>query len=110
MVTWKTVQFNGLIEIIDQSEAAIRAFPLMSMAHDPHTSSSNSNRSDTRSRFPARVTGLAAISISDEITFIPGARPIQTLSRNDWKWGCFRRLNFLRRTDLLLILVWSLGG
>src|SRR5713101_4214210 len=48
---------------------------------------------------PSRVTGLAAISISEEITFMPGCHASSNSSQYDLEVGVFWRL-ILRRTDL----------
>ena len=51
----------------------MRAWPLMSMAQAPQTSSRQLESSVTGVVFlPSLVTGLAAMSISDEVTFMPG--------------------------------------
>src|SRR5258707_15593659 len=51
---------------------------------------------------PSRVTGLAAISIRDEITFMPGCQASSNSSQYDLEVGVFWRL-ILRMTDLLAI-------
>src|SRR5712691_3933641 len=57
---------------------------------------------------PSRVTGLAAISISEEITFMPGCQASSNSSQYDLEVGLFWRLIF-RRTDLLAIRFSSRG-
>src|SRR5580704_380577 len=49
---------------------------------------------------PSRVTGLAAISISEEITFMPGCQASSNSSQYGLEVGVDWRL-ILRRTDLL---------
>src|SRR6202034_185196 len=51
---------------------------------------------------PSRVTGLAAISISEEITFIPGCHASSNSSHRDSAAGLAWRL-ILMMTDLLAI-------
>ena len=51
---------------------------------------------------PSRVTGLAAISIRQEITFMPGWWASSNSSQYDLDVGVFWRLIF-RMTDLLAI-------
>src|ERR1700677_6003 len=51
---------------------------------------------------PSRVTGLAAISMSEEITFIPGWWANSNSSQYDLEVGVFWRL-ILRMTDFLVM-------
>src|SRR5258707_8177426 len=60
---------------------------------------------------PSRVTGLEAISIREEITFMPGCQASSNSSQYDVEVGVFWRL-ILRMTDLLAIsrfFSWSPG-
>src|SRR6267378_839069 len=53
------------------AEHAMRAFPLMTIAHEPHTSSKQLESYDTGVVcLPSRVTGFSAISRRQMITFI----------------------------------------
>ena len=53
----------------------MRALPLISMAHEPQISSRQlESYVIAVVCLPSRVTGAAAMSISDDVTFIPGRR------------------------------------
>src|SRR6266852_801465 len=57
---------------------------------------------------PSRVTGLAAISMSEEITFMPGCRGSSNSSQEDFEVGVFWRL-ILRRTGFSGIAFWLIA-
>src|SRR5579872_543982 len=64
--------FTGCSRLSMRAEHAIRARPLISIAHEPQTSSRQLESYVMGVVcLPSRVTGLAAISIKEEITFIP---------------------------------------
>ncbi len=64
---------TGRSSLSMSAEQAMRALPLISMAHDPHTSSRQFESYVTGVLcLPSLVTGFAAMSISDEVTFMPG--------------------------------------
>src|SRR6266404_9012725 len=63
----------GWSYLSSRAEQAMRALPLISMAQEPQTSSRQFESYVTGVVFlPSRVTGLAAISINAEVTFMPG--------------------------------------
>src|ERR1700739_1900110 len=64
---------TGCSRLSIRAEQAIRARPLMSMAQEPQTSSRQLESYVMGVvALPARVTGLAAMSMRQEITFMPG--------------------------------------
>src|SRR3954462_13558794 len=63
---------RGCSRLSTRAEQAMRARPLISMAQEPQTSSRQLESYVMGVvGLPSRVTGFAAISISNEITFIP---------------------------------------
>src|SRR5258708_5116959 len=54
---------------------------------------------------PSRVTGLAAISISDEMTFMPGCQASSNSSQYGLEVGVFWRLILMRTVLLAIILL-----
>src|SRR5450432_681644 len=76
-----------------RAEQAMRALLLMTMAHDPHTSSRQfASYVMGEVVTPAVVTGLVAISIRLEITFMPGFQRISKLSHCAGELGSAWRL------------------
>src|SRR5271154_5418280 len=93
---------TGCSRLSIRAEQAMRARPLMSMAQDPQTSSRQFESYVTGVVcLPSRVTELAAISISEEITFMPGCQASSNSSHRDSEVGVAWRL-ILMMTDLEL--------
>src|SRR5262249_2776533 len=79
---------TGCSSLSIKAEHAIRALPFMSMAHEPHTSSKQFDSYVIGVvGLPSRVTGLAAISMREEITFIPGLKESSNSSQRDLSLG-----------------------
>src|SRR5580700_2386154 len=75
------------------AEQARRALPLISMAHEPQTSSRQFESYVIGVvAFPSRVAGSAAISISAEITFMFGRWGSENSSQYDLEVGVAWRL------------------
>src|SRR5947207_4275116 len=90
----------GCSSLSTSAEQAMRALPLISMAHDPQTSSRQFESYTTGVvGLPSRVTGLRAISIIEEITFIPACQGRSNSSQCGFSLGepCRR---ILKRTGL----------
>src|ERR1700733_745123 len=95
--------FTGCSRLSIKAEQAMRARPLMSIAQEPQTSSRQFESYVIGVvALPSRVTGLAAISMSEEITFMPGWWASSNSSQYDLEVGVFWRL-ILRMTDLFAI-------
>src|SRR6266851_5632536 len=70
------------------AEHAMRAFPLMRIAQEPHTSSKQFESWDTGVVcLPSRVTGFSAISRRQIITFIDGRQGSENSSHRDASFG-----------------------
>src|ERR1700733_10630050 len=102
--------FTGCSRLSIRAEQAMRARPLMSIAQEPQTSSRQFESYVIGVvALPSRVTGLAAISMSEEITFMPGWWASSNSSQYGLEVGVFWRLIF-SRTDLLAISLSQLAG
>src|SRR6185437_14635726 len=78
----------GCSSLSTSAEQAMRARPLIRMAQDPHTSSRQfESYAIGVVALPSRVTGLSAISIMAEITFIPGFQVNSNSSQRGWVFG-----------------------
>src|SRR5579863_8284075 len=100
---------TGCSRLSISAEQAMRARPLISMAQEPQTSSRQFESYVIGVvALPSRVTGLAAISISEEITFIPGCHASSNSSQYDLEVGVFWRLILMRTVLLAMIQSWSL--
>src|SRR5205823_14046700 len=90
----------GCSSLSTSAEQAMRALPLISMAQDPQTSSRQfESYAIGVVGLPSRVTGLRAISIIEEITFIPACQGRSNSSQCGFSLGepCRR---ILKRTGL----------
>src|SRR5579863_7185935 len=95
----------GCSRLSMSAEHAMRARPLISMAHDPQTSSRQFESYVIGVvALPSRVTGLAAISISTEMTFMFGLWGMENSSQYDAEVGVGCRL-ILMMTDFELAMI-----
>src|SRR5260370_4213167 len=86
----------GCSRLSINAEQAIRALPLISIAHDPHTSSRQFESYVTGVvAFPSRVDGSAAISINAEMTFIFRQQGTENSSQHAFAEGVCRPLILL---------------
>jgi hypothetical protein len=73
----------------------MRALPLMTIAHEPHTSSRQFESYDTGVVcLPSRVTGFSAISRKQMITFIAGRHGKANSSQRAASFGIAWRFTF----------------
>src|SRR5579872_4008387 len=92
---------TGCSSLSISAEHAIRARPLISIAHDPQTSSRQFESYVIGVVFlPSRVTGVAAISMRQEITFMFGLYGSSNSSQRGCSFGLPCRL-ILIMTDFL---------